>query len=389
MLQPWIRRSPGPRATTASPFPSIAYTCSRSRCGCCGARSPTGKRKAWNGRLRTEQIWTDERQGLGVGSFLVVDATAAQHASDYLAFSCSKASGIKSDIGFDPSAINVYLVDTVDFGNGAASTNGVWCEAVCSRSAGTAPTICSRTRSGTRSASPTSNSTLFANQLRRHQRDASREQRSQDLPTEGGTFRAGPCVPIRSWQSSRRTKWDDAALHQLDLDTSNTTCPPVDKRIWADGARAGLRTEAHTTMQRVKREDAIWRMRPAARRRSLAFALLVAVAGSRAIRTEVAAAQSAAAPNAWRTPAPWTARGWRFPSAPTAARSTPISAPIASSVTKARRSSRCSRSGLQGGRIPRGGRALRSALRRSGRRSTPRSTRAGPRDSSISGSAPG
>src|SRR5262245_26300678 len=50
-------------------------------------------------------------------------------------------------------------------------------------------------------------------------------------------------------------------------------------------------------MQGAKRENPIRRTRSNARRRSLAFALLVAVAGSRAIRAEMASAQSAAAPN--------------------------------------------------------------------------------------------
>lgn len=196
-------------------------------------RSPfaDGQAKAWNGRLRTEQIWTDERQGLGVGSFLVVDATAAQHASDYLAFSCSKASGIKSDIGFDPSAINVYLVDTVDFGSGAVSTNGVWCgsgvlalgwngsDHLFTHEVGHALGLAhidnfATSFDGTNVMHPASNDRKYL--------------------TEGQTFRA-----VTRPDSVVATLGGRSGMTRLctnSTSTSNTTCPPVDKRIWADGA---------------------------------------------------------------------------------------------------------------------------------------------------------
>ena len=82
---------------------------------------------ALNAAITTSQIWSDERQGIGFSRFLINDATTDVDASSFHAFNCGKASDMKIRVGFDSSGVNVYYVDTVDFGSGAGTTNGVWC----------------------------------------------------------------------------------------------------------------------------------------------------------------------------------------------------------------------------------------------------------------------
>ena len=86
-----------------------------------------GQTKAINACIRTSQIWGDERQGTGFSAFDISDATANPKAGSYTAFTCGLVGGIKNDIGFDNAAVNIYWVNTVDFGNGPATSNGVWC----------------------------------------------------------------------------------------------------------------------------------------------------------------------------------------------------------------------------------------------------------------------
>lgn len=86
-----------------------------------------GHSRAINACIRTAQIWRDERQGTAFSAFGITDATADPQAGAYTAFDCSLASGIKTDIGFDANAVNVYWVNTVNFGSGGLTSNGVWC----------------------------------------------------------------------------------------------------------------------------------------------------------------------------------------------------------------------------------------------------------------------
>ena len=69
-------------------------------------------------------IWASERTGLRFGTIVFRDATANALVGSYLAFpfaSPATADTLKRDIGFDPSRLNVYWVDTVNGGSG----NGV------------------------------------------------------------------------------------------------------------------------------------------------------------------------------------------------------------------------------------------------------------------------
>jgi len=66
-------------------------------------------------RLLTNSIFNLERMGVVIDSFLATDATAHPKAANYVDFTCSKRKGLQKDIGKVPGQINIYLVNTVDY----------------------------------------------------------------------------------------------------------------------------------------------------------------------------------------------------------------------------------------------------------------------------------
>jgi hypothetical protein len=82
---------------------------------------------AANGNVSTSMIWAEERQGVAFSSFDIVDATDNPDAAQFVDFDCSKADDMRSLIGFTPDVVNIYYVNTVEFGTGPATWNGVWC----------------------------------------------------------------------------------------------------------------------------------------------------------------------------------------------------------------------------------------------------------------------
>jgi hypothetical protein len=86
-----------------------------------------GQSKATQACTRTEQLWTDERQGVGFHDVSFVDATACPDASPYREFDCdAEKEGVKTDVGYEADSVNVYLVNTVDYGDGPLSRAGCW-----------------------------------------------------------------------------------------------------------------------------------------------------------------------------------------------------------------------------------------------------------------------
>ena len=189
-----------------------------------------GQRKAINACIRTSQIWKDERQGTSFSAFDFTDATANPKAGNYTAFTCGKASSIKTDIGFDPNAVNVYWVNTVDFGSGAFTSNGVWCggnvlgmgwnvlDHLFSHEVGHAFSL--EHVNALTSFFDTTNVMHNASNFRA-------------FLTEGQTFRAvannGSVVNSLGGRSGPVANCGNST-------TADATCPAVQKRIWADGA---------------------------------------------------------------------------------------------------------------------------------------------------------
>jgi len=186
---------------------------------------------ASNAAVLTSQIWADERQGISFRTFEIRDATAEPSAPDFYAFTCGKAANMKAQIGYDPAGVNVYYVDTVDFGSGAATTNGVWC--------GGSLIALGRNASGHLLAHELGHGFALGhtNTLTQYfdttnvMHNASGNRR---YLTEGQTFRAvtGSSSVINSLYNLR------PGLQERDCGTGTVAtlpCPAIQKRIWADG----------------------------------------------------------------------------------------------------------------------------------------------------------
>ncbi|HVT17262.1 MAG TPA: hypothetical protein VHQ90_13930 [Thermoanaerobaculia bacterium] len=189
-----------------------------------------GQTKAINGCIRTSQIWRDERQGTGFSVFDIADATGSPNAASYTAFDCSKIPSMKTDIGFDAGAVNVYWVNTVDFGSGAGTGNGVWCggnavamgwnvlDHLFSHEIGHAFSL----------EHVNSLTTFFDTTNVMH--NASNDRR---FLTEGQTFRA--VVNSGSVVNSLGGRPGPQRNCANSTSTTDPACPAVQKRIWADG----------------------------------------------------------------------------------------------------------------------------------------------------------
>lgn len=192
-----------------------------------------GQTRAVNACIRTSQIWRDERQGIGFSAFQISDATANATAPDYAAFTCAKAADMTTDIGFDTNAVNVYYVDTVDFGSGAATTNGVWCggAGIVAMGRNTSDHLFSHEIGHAYDLQHVNTITTFFDTTN-VMHNASNDRA---FLTEGQAFRAvfNPASVINSIgdrTGATRT------CGGTSTSTTDATCPALQKRIWADGA---------------------------------------------------------------------------------------------------------------------------------------------------------
>jgi hypothetical protein len=191
-----------------------------------------GQTRAVNACIRTSQIWRDERQGLGFSTFQISDATATPNAPLYHAFNCAKAGDMKTDIGFDNNAVNVYYVDTVDFGTGAFTSNGVWCGGnVVAMGQSTSDHLFSHEIGHAYDLQHVNSiGTFFDTTNVMH--NASNDR---NFLTEGQTFRAvfNPASVINSIGDR---VGPTRACDGTSTSTTDASCPALQKRIWSDGA---------------------------------------------------------------------------------------------------------------------------------------------------------
>lgn len=188
--------------------------------------------RAINACIRTSQIWRDERQGTSFSAFVVSDATGNAKAATYTAFTCSLVAGIKTDIGFDANAVNVYWVNTVDFGSGAATSSGVWCGGnVVAMGSNVLDHLFSHEVGHSFGLDHVNSLTTFFNTTN-VMHNASN---SRSFLTEGQTFRAmtnaGSTVNTLAGRTGITRPCGGVATSVTD-----PACPAVQKRIWADGA---------------------------------------------------------------------------------------------------------------------------------------------------------
>ena len=188
---------------------------------------------AINACIRTSQIWHDERQGIGFSTFNVSDQTANGNAANFTAFDCSKASNMKTQIGFNNGGVNVYYVNTVDFGSGPATTNGVWCGGnVVAMGKDASDHLFSHEIGHAFSLEHVNTLTTFFDTTN-VMHNASNDRR---FLTEGQTFRAvvNSGSVINTVYNSRPGQVTRTCA--TSTDTTNAQCPAIQKRIWADGA---------------------------------------------------------------------------------------------------------------------------------------------------------
>lgn len=191
-----------------------------------------GQSKAVNACIRTSQIWRDERQGTSFSAFDITDATGNAKAGNYLAFTCDKGANMKNDIGFDTNAVNVYWVDTVDFGTGAATSNGVWCPGprVVVMGWNTMDHLFSHEIGHSFTLEHVNDLTTFFDTTNvMHNASNFRA-----FLTEGQTFRAvvngGSVVNTLGGRTGTTRSCGNTTT------TTDAACPAVQQRIWADGA---------------------------------------------------------------------------------------------------------------------------------------------------------
>jgi len=188
--------------------------------------------RAASANVKTSQIWADERQGISFSVFNIVDATANVNAPNFYAFSCALAANMKAQIGFTANEINIYYVDTVNFGGGPATTNGVSCGGgVIAMGSNTSNHLLAHEMGHKFNLLHVNALNLFFDTTN-VMHNASN---NRNYLTEGQTFRTvvNSNSVINNTYNARPGLTTRSCLN----DTSGAVpdCPAVQKRIWADG----------------------------------------------------------------------------------------------------------------------------------------------------------
>ncbi len=184
--------------------------------------------------LKLSSIWKDERMGTQISTFQINDKTSDAAISPFLDFNCTDDEvNIRSQIGYNANGINIYYVDRVDFGSGYSSGNGVWC--------GDNTVVMGKNASDHLAAHEIGhafklrhvNALILNFDTTNVMHNASG---NREYLTEGQNFRAhlNSLSVINTTYNLRPglTTRNCAGLSIL----ATSTCPAVQKRIWADGA---------------------------------------------------------------------------------------------------------------------------------------------------------
>ncbi len=182
----------------------------------------------------TAQIWHEERQGVLFGTIKVNDATSATNAAFYTAFTCSKVDNLRIDIGYEEGAINVYWVNTVDFGSGPLTSNAVWCGS----------------NTNTIAMGQYTTDHLFAHEVGHafglnHTNTIPEYFDTTNIMHNASNYRFW----LTEGQTVRAVLNPQSAINRLagrnaitrycphTTDTQDPECPTLEKRIWADGSK--------------------------------------------------------------------------------------------------------------------------------------------------------
>ena len=178
--------------------------------------------------ITTSGIWDNERMGLGIGSFNITDATGNPKAANYLTFDCSKQAGIETDIGKTAGQINIYVVDTVDGGTGRGQACQIGSDFVA---LGSAVGFELASHETGHDFSLTHIDDLTANFDQTNIMHSASNTRQ--FITEGQLFRAH--LTTTSAINFLYAARPGQLTRNCARDTSSDSCPPIQKRIWADG----------------------------------------------------------------------------------------------------------------------------------------------------------
>ena len=183
--------------------------------------------------IKLDEIWEDERMGTQIATFQVTDKTSDSARNPFLDFTCSEASDLRSNIGYNSNGINIYYVSRVDFGNGFATSNGVWC--------GNNTVVMGSNASDHLAAHEVGHAFALAhvNNLTTNFNTINvmhNASNNREYLTEGQTIRAHlePNSVINTTYNLR------SGLPTRDCsdlsETATDECPAIQKRIWADGS---------------------------------------------------------------------------------------------------------------------------------------------------------
>lgn len=182
--------------------------------------------------IKLDEIWQNERMGAQITSFSMSDKTSDPARTTFLDFTCGEAASLRSQIGHDSGRVNIYYVNRVDFGNGFATSNGVWC--------GSNTVVMGSNASDHLAAHETGHAfalghvnTLTTNfDTTNVMHNASNDR---EFLTEGQTFRSH-LEPGSVINATYNLRGGLATRDCGDLsETATDTCPAIQKRIWADG----------------------------------------------------------------------------------------------------------------------------------------------------------
>ena len=188
----------------------------------------TQRTRAINTCITTSGIWNSERMGVDFNPFEVVDATTNPNAANYLAFDCTKRTGIETDIGKTAGRINIYWVDTVDGGTGRGQACNIGSDFVAIGSANGLELL-SHELGHDFSLQHVDGQVTFDQTNIMHSASNTRQ-----FITEGQLFRShlNTTSALNFVYNARPGQPTRNCGHAQ----ADAQCPALNKRIWADGA---------------------------------------------------------------------------------------------------------------------------------------------------------
>ena len=180
--------------------------------------------------IRTSAIWHAERMGVEFGPFEIRDATADPEAPAHYAFPNGDVGDsvwkpLRDDIGFTPSRLNVYWVDTVNGGTGSGWSN-FGAQIVMGKNSG--DELLSHEIGHAFSLTHTDGNANF--NVENIMASASN---TRQFVTEGQSFRAhlNPTSVLNVLYNARPGE----TQRSCGFGAADALCPAIHKRLWADG----------------------------------------------------------------------------------------------------------------------------------------------------------